>query len=314
MPMLRNGDLVRHLHCPEWGVGIVIEINGTMAVLCFEHSDRHREFRVPSEMFAIAADVEGSPPTCKHKVARAAPSRRKPSAPKVTQTLEQLLAAFRGRCPEGFASKAFAEERALREKTAAALRGSLASDRWKTLVGSSSFEELGRAHREIVQKSNLIHPVQAMKLAAIRDGAYWTAYGEWTWSAEWNESAFDLLLQGLVTAGQASWPNVTALRAVLHPSTDLLVKPESMKRAAAALGHEIGYESKPSLEGYRRLLAFAQALRERLASEGLRAEDLWDVAGFVRLAAPEEAPKPKKKAAAKSAAAATPSGGEVSAG
>src|SRR5262249_52500137 len=160
---------------------------------------------------------------CPHKSSRASTSARKPSAPKVVMTWEGMLGAFRARCPEGFASASWKSERKAREDAAAALRAALAREQWMAPVSSGSIEALAKAHREIVHKANLIHPVQAMKLAAIRDGAFWTAYGEWAWGATPNASAFDLVLQGLSSAGQANWPNVTALRSVLHPATDFLV-------------------------------------------------------------------------------------------
>src|SRR5262245_63052170 len=104
MPMLRAGDLVRHLNCPEWGLGVVVEVEGTVAAICFEQSERHREFRIPTEVVEIATDAEATPRKCPHKAARAASTKRKTSAPKLAMTWEAMVAAFRARFAEGFAT------------------------------------------------------------------------------------------------------------------------------------------------------------------------------------------------------------------
>jgi hypothetical protein len=281
---IRLGDLVRHTACPEWGVGHVIDLRGTLAIVCFEGSDRHREFRLPT----ILLEAEPTPPVsapsrrCPHRSVRAASQRkRRPAAP-AGPTFEDVVAAFRAAYPGDFASDRWQAERAERQTIATRTAESLSRERWSALVAAGSLEELGSLHRKLFQSTSLLHPVQALRVSAIRDPSFWDAYGGWVWDAEPRAETLDAIVAGLAAAEQASWPNVTALRAVLHPTTDLLVKPDSIKRAAAALRHDLRYESRPSYDGYRRLLEFAALVQTTLGSQGLRPADLWDVSSFFR--------------------------------
>ncbi|HKD99978.1 MAG TPA: hypothetical protein VKE69_03135 [Planctomycetota bacterium] len=280
MALIRVGDVVRHSGCPEWGVGHVLEIRGSLAIVCFEGSDRHREFRLPATQLQVSQESMSAPPRrCPHRTAR--PSSRKAAVAKNVASFEDVLAQFRSAFPQGFASDAWKKERTERDAVFARVRETLPRERWRSLA-ASGVEELGKLHRAVFHGTTLLHPVQAMRVSAIKDGAFWVAYASWAWDDSPEPAAFDLLVAGLSAADQATWPNATALRGVIHPATDLLVKPDSVKRVAASLHHELGYDSKPTFAGYRKLLDFAGVVRSRLESESMKPADLWDVCGFVR--------------------------------
>ncbi|MBI3817693.1 MAG: DUF3553 domain-containing protein [Planctomycetes bacterium] len=311
MSTLKTGDFVRHVNCPEWGNGVIADLRGSMLVVLFENSDRPREFRAPCVFLKHAPDATAPKVAHLKSQLRASGSRRKSSAaPRVVRSFDEVVIGFRQTYPEGFASPSWVpirEEFAKASEMLKALTG-----RWKALVEEGKFVELGQAHREVVQKTGLMHPVQAVRISKITDGAFWFSYGQWILNEPSSEAHFDEVIKGLAVVSQATWPNLSALRGLAFPATDVFIKPDSVKRTAAALRQELPYDSKPTFSGYQRIVDFTKKVRDRLQKEGLAPADLWDVSQFYRLVAgrpldtakkPRETPaKPRKKAAAKIAA------------
>jgi hypothetical protein len=288
MTALKSGDFVRHTSCTDWGVGVIADIRGSMAIVLFEHSDRPREFRVPSTFLKAAPDAAASPPNVSHlrSALRAAGIKRKSStSTKATRSFEEVVIGFRATYPDGFKSSAWNEVRQQHRKIQEQLHLLLGAQKWRDLVKAGQFEDLAKLHREYVQKAGLMHPVQAVKISEIKDGAFWFAYGEWVWNADASEPLCQEVLKGLASIQQSTWPNLSALRGVLYPGTDVFVKPDSVKRTATALKQALPYDSKPTFAGYRQIVDFTKKVQERLAREGLNPVDLWDVTQFFRLLA-----------------------------
>lgn len=300
MSSLKSGDYVRHANCPEWGVGVIADLRGSLAIVLFENSERPRDFRLPSPYLKAAPEAAADPPKVSHLKSqmRASGSKRKSSTPRVVRSFDEVVIGFRQTYPEGFASPSWASIRAERDKAMELFGSLLGGNKWKNLVEAGKFEELAKAHREFVQKAGLMHPVQAVKISSITDGAFWFAYGEWALKPEGAEAACQEVVKGLASVAQATWPNLSAVRGVLFPTTDVFVKPDSVKRTAAALRQELPYDSKPSFNGYHKMVDFTKKVRDRLAKEGLAPADLWDVTQFFRLVAGrplETAKKPRAK-------------------
>ncbi|MFN0205028.1 MAG: hypothetical protein ACKVS6_01785 [Planctomycetota bacterium] len=311
MNALKTGDYVRHSSCAEWGVGLIADIRGTMAIVLFENSERPREFRMPSTFLKSAPEAAATPPNVSHlkSALRAAGVKRKSStASKSLRSFDEVVIGFRSTYPEGFASAGWVEIREKHKKMQEQLNTILGAAKWRELVAAGSIEDLAKLHREFVQKAGLMHPVQAVKISSIKDGAFWFAYGEWIWRPEPDTAACEEMIKGYATVAQATWPNISALRGVLYPLTDVFVKPESVKRTATALKQDLPYDSKPTFNGYHRIVEFTKKVRERLTKEGLAPVDLWDVAQFFRLVAgrPVDQLAPAKKTRAKAKKVAAP--------
>ena len=85
-----------------------------------------------------------------------------------------------------------------------------------------------------------------------------------------------------------TWPVVTVFGFLAQPQRHLFLKPTVTKIAAEKYGVELGYGSTPSWEAYRRLLAFADAIRSDLAD--LAPRDMIDVQSFLWVQGSEEYP------------------------
>lgn len=76
-----------------------------------------------------------------------------------------------------------------------------------------------------------------------------------------------------------SWPIVTFFPFIAQPEKHIIMKPTAMKVAAAELGYDLEYSSKPSFTTYKRLLDLADIVREGLAD--LKPEDYHDLQSFL---------------------------------
>jgi uncharacterized protein DUF3553 len=304
MPTLKTGDCVRHSSCPDWGVGLVADIRGSMAVVLFENSQRPREFRVPAPYLVPAPQAE--PPKVSHLKAmlRASGVKRRATVPRAARPFDDIVIEFRNKYEGGFSGAAWRAVREERDRMEKIVRESIGPKKWKEMLGSGAIGDLAKAHRTAVQTSGLMHPVQAVRITNIADGGFWSFYGDWVWSSEPKAEVFEEVVKGLVTVGQATWPNVSALRGLVFPASDLFVKPDAVKRTAASLRAEIPYETRPTYRGYQAMLEFAKKVRERLEREGFKPHDNWDVIQFCKIVAGGAADgKPKAPATKKPKAA-----------
>jgi len=84
----------------------------------------------------------------------------------------------------------------------------------------------------------------------------------------------------------AKWPVVTLLPFVAQPRRHLIVKPNLMKRAAARLGFDLDYRSRPNGQTYAAVMAAVGALWRQLSA--WRPRDLIDIQGFIWATCSEE--------------------------
>jgi hypothetical protein len=279
-----------------------------MAVVLFENSQRPREFRVPAPYLVPAPDAAAEPPKVSHLKAmmRAAGVKRRTAAPRAARSFDDVIIEFRNKYDGGFGGAAWRAVRDERDKMEKLVRDLVGPTKWRDILANQTVADLAKAHRQAVQTSGLMHPVQAVRITSITDGGFWSFYGEWVWKPEAKADIFDEVVKGLATVGQATWPNISALRGLVAPDTDLFVKPDALKRTAASLRHELPYETRPSFRGYQAILEFGKKVRERLEREGFKPNDLWDVMQFCKIVAggavdngaPKAKPKKKKEAPA----------------
>ncbi|MBL8695893.1 MAG: DUF3553 domain-containing protein [Planctomycetes bacterium] len=288
MPNLKVADFVRHTACPEWGLGQIVDIRGSLVVVHFETSNRAREFRLPCEQLVAAADAANDPPKVNLMrrfggVSNRSRSKR-PTKSAALPSFDEVLRTFREAFPAGFGDGAWAAERRALERASSRAQLLLEKAKWAGWIDRAEFADLGKAFREVSQTEGLVHPAQALKVAGIRDADFWRAMKRWSWREEAGHDALDAVAAGLAAVEQASWSNATVLRGILFPESELFVRPDSLKKMAVIAELDLPYESKPSAAGYAPLLQFVGELRARLVGAGLAPRDLWDVGQFCRIA------------------------------
>ncbi len=76
-----------------------------------------------------------------------------------------------------------------------------------------------------------------------------------------------------------SWPNLTFFPFIAQPKKHIILKPSAMNVAAAELGFDFEYHSKPSFKTYEDLLLLAELVREGIAD--LQPRNNFDVQTFL---------------------------------
>src|SRR4051812_35658965 len=84
----------------------------------------------------------------------------------------------------------------------------------------------------------------------------------------------------------AKWPVATLFPFVARPGAFLIVKPMLMKRAAARLGFDLAYESRPNGRTYAAVATYLSWLRQAL--DPWHPRDLFDLQGFLWVTCSEE--------------------------
>jgi hypothetical protein len=76
-----------------------------------------------------------------------------------------------------------------------------------------------------------------------------------------------------------TWPLATVFGFIAQPDTHMFMKPNTIRAAASAYGYALPYQSRPTWETYRSLLAFCDLVKRDLAD--LRPRDMIDVQSFL---------------------------------
>jgi hypothetical protein len=160
---------------------------------------------------------------------------------------------------------------------------------YRALLASRDYEEIaGRALR-VEAKTNFLFSFEKM---ALRDGVK-SREGARTFS----EGLFQLLhergplkerfVQWIVSVSDLprvksrvlSWPVVTLFPFIAQPSKHIIMKPTAMRNAAAELGYDLDYSSKPNFGTYDRLLHFSEVIKKEIAD--LKPKDHMDTQAFL---------------------------------
>jgi hypothetical protein len=172
----------------------------------------------------------------------------------------------------------------------------LAHERFVSLLGEDDLAtlpaaEIGRRAVEVYQKSklNLLALYEWMALReALVDPAGAARFAPALRQVLHGEGDFGPRFERFVTALDAmpqrqtriaKWPVVTLFLFLAQPERHLILKPNLMKRAAARLGADLQYASRPNLATYEATMRFARGLAGALAP--WRPRDMIDVQGFL---------------------------------
>ena len=157
---------------------------------------------------------------------------------------------------------------------------------WLELLNEKEFNRLLRkreyleiAARALRVEQKTVPPfLFSFEKMALRDGLR-TADGACLFS----EGLFNLLhgqddlrdrfIQWIVAVGELprkqsrvlSWPNLTFFPFIAQPTRHIILKPSAMRVAAAELGYDFEYSSKPSFTTYDSLLTLANLVRDEIA-------------------------------------------------
>lgn len=316
--------IVKHLGCPQWGLGYLVEERDEKRFYDFEDGLNHsiaKAFWSKLETVPLA-DHEANALEARIRGLRDRPgaaskkARPRVAAPPVTNFDEQL-AGFLTQFEGGFGGAHFiAEERgtsveaavpgAPKVKKSKAYKQS-AIDTSRALLDRGELEGLLAAGNlenfmERISKvhkaaTGLLHPLGDLipfnKMPAEHQRPFAEAAVALLYGAGDYAARFDRFVGVLAEAKVVTWPLATILSALVFPSEHVFVKPSFFEKQAVVLGFNLAYDRVPSAEGYARMQGLARDLDRRLREHGQEPRDLMDVYAFLwRTISP---PKPATK-------------------
>lgn len=119
-------------------------------------------------------------------------------------------------------------------------------------------------------KVTFLHRTEHMRLAeACKDTARHDVLVQRTRDLLYGDDfdlAFDAFVAHMARYDAAKWPICTFLPFFRHPTRHLLVKPSIVVAVADKMGSDIGYEPRPTSEGYKRILRLLDELGRAAAT------------------------------------------------
>jgi hypothetical protein len=154
------------------------------------------------------------------------------------------------------------------------------------LMGSNQYADVvERAYRLVKQSSNNF-PASFEKMAFsnglkihARPLEFAEAFCAWVLPEQPDRTAFESFARELDHLGCAKWPILTAYRFLLHPQTDVLIKPENLQKAASLAWYEINYRPELNWLTYETVMAFYAHVRREIVD--LDPRDNIDVQNFI---------------------------------
>ena len=160
---------------------------------------------------------------------------------------------------------------------------------FKSLLQRREFAEIATRALQVESRCNFLFSFEKMALRdALRtgDGARIFSQGLYNLLYErgptkdkfmaWIVSVFELPRK---KSRVASWPIVTFFPFIAQPAKHIILKPTAMRVAAAELGYDFDYSSKPSYRTYESLLDFANLTKSGISD--LKPQDYHDVQSFL---------------------------------
>ena len=169
---------------------------------------------------------------------------------------------------------------------------------WQRLLAEGAHAEVARRIASFYARShlNMLALYEWMALrealtdraggALLATGLYELIHGDGDFGARLE--AFTALLDRVPQRQTrlAKWPVVTLFPFVALPKRHLILKPRLIKRAAASLAFDLGYQSRPNARTYAALMELVDWLERELAS--WKPRDLIDIQGFLWVTSSEE--------------------------
>ncbi|MBK9262869.1 MAG: hypothetical protein IPM54_24080 [Polyangiaceae bacterium] len=305
-PMTANAPIVvKHVSCPEWGLGYLAEERDEKRFYDFEDGHSHsiaKAFWSKLEPVSLGtAEIAAL-----EKKVRSLRDQRSTTTKSKTRVVAVPLANFDAQYarfmeifPGGFAGDRFVKDergvvtvdaekksKAGKAQAIAMAQSLFAKAELDRLIGASAFAEV-LANVRAVHKAaaGLLHPLGDIipfnKMPAERDRAFAEALRELLHGDGAYDARFDRFVATLAEAQLATWPLATVLSSLVFPNEHAFVKPSYYEKQAALLGFDLRYERVPNAAAYGRMKQLAEELAKRLTALGQTPRDNLDVYAFI---------------------------------
>ena len=287
-----KGTRVRHNTKPEWGVGQLLEdANSETISIFFEDAGKKL---YPSSAISNLTLVTGPDAHSVHLDNLYLPG---PDEKSHIEAMEDAKLHLEKNFPTGLHGEEMKDhERGYKDALCALAADWYDTETLKELMHAGQYAEVvERAHR-LVKHSTNNFPSQFEKMAFgngikahTRQREFAEAFCAWVLPKEATQAAFEAFANELDHLGCAKWPILTAYRFLLHPHTDVLIKPENLQKAAKQAWFEINYRSELKWLTYSKVMEFYnEHMRKEIAD--LDPKDNIDVQNFIWCTDPAQYP------------------------
>ena len=206
-------------------------------------------------------------------------------------THQESVAKFHRVFPGGFAGDTYrTHERDYKLAAHERWRSALGDGQAEALLKAGELAELCQRMKRVIQPLNLLSRFESSALSdALKDVASATAFLDAVvrfsqGTTAGTQGAFETLVEATASLPVTNspvlrWPVVTLFPFCADPNRHVFVKPEVTKAAAARVGFELHYQSKPNWTTYSAVTELARYLNRRLTNDG--AQDFIDAQSFM---------------------------------
>ena len=267
------GDRVGHPARPEWGPGEILAVSGeSKYTIYFAH--------IGQKLLKDVALVRLTGPESSH------PLLENRGAKTPARSLADMKESFLRRFPGGFEDPKYVKfERAYKVAASDLLKQTLASEDLNRLLSGGYHAEVCRRAVAVISRTNLVLPTEQRDLrdgmTRTGDSPFSRALADLLYGSSSSQDRFERFWKMLEDIGAAKWTIATYFRFLAEPETQMFLKPEATKAAAAACGFELNYRPDLNWGTYERVLTFSAFLKDAIAD--LRPRDMIDLQGFMWL-------------------------------
>jgi len=297
--------VVKHVGCPEWGLGYLTEERDEKRFYDFEDGQSHsiaKAFWSKLEAVSMgSAEAQALEKKVKSlRDQRSAPGKSKARAVAVPLAdFDAQMKRFVEVCTGGFAGDRFIKDKrgtvaaegdkktkAGKAQAIATAQKLLSKSELDRLIAASAFTEV-LANVRLVHKAatGLLHPLGDVipfnKMPAEKDRAFAESLRNLLHGDGPYEARFDRFVATLADAHLATWPLATVLSALVFPNEHAFVKPSYYEKQAVLMAFDLRYERVPNSAAYGRMQQLSEELCKRLTTLGQTPRDKMDAYGFI---------------------------------
>lgn len=284
----QNGDRVRNLKTPDWGIGEILEASGTNKYKIFFVNAGEKTVNTTIAELDMIKGKEADHPLLDNL--------RLPGKNKKTEfkTFQQKVDLFLRLFPKGFYDDAYMKKE--REYKVAAHELMLSLLDRETMSGkiqARQYDEICWDALKVVNKTNLIFPNEKM---ALKDGLQSdenrNQFAEALYVLLYGEGDISERFMGFATCIEAinasKWTIQTYFPFITFPDDYMFMKPTVTQEAADAFAFELNYKSELNWLSYETLMKFSRYVGNELATyeDYLRPRDMIDIQGFIWCSVP----------------------------
>ncbi len=293
------GTIVTSPKKPEWGLGKILAITGTSAMVYFQDYPEEKPGDAVRKMVLRPGSLRAAENQSNPWLDALPPYREgKPLFSTRRITMDQAIAKFLKKYPSGFSDEGYigdlkSGERACKMQAHEMFSESLGGRKAGELLAEGDAQEVVKRVKHVVNTVNLLYPSERTTYGeALKDEegaeAYVRALFAYLDAPEPREGLFDLYAESIRRlpmkeggTNPMKWTILTVVPFIAQPDRQMFLKPEVSKQAGQRLHFGLQYKALPNWRTYSQLLKMSHLLLEQLKHLG--AQDLIDVQSFIWL-------------------------------